>query len=43
MALNVGPELMFRLHLDIASLSVVEFYPDGHACVRLVNDTAHLE
>jgi broad specificity phosphatase PhoE/ribonuclease HI len=43
MGLNVGPQLLFRLHLDLASLSVVEFYPDGHASVRLVNDTSHLD
>ncbi len=42
MALDVGPSLLFRLHLDLASLSVVEFYPDGNASVRLVNDTSHL-
>jgi broad specificity phosphatase PhoE/ribonuclease HI len=42
MALDVGPNLLFRLHLDLASLSVTEFYPDGHASVRLVNDTSHL-
>jgi probable phosphoglycerate mutase len=42
MALDVGPSLLFRLHLDLASLSVAEFYPDGHASVRLVNDTSHL-
>jgi ribonuclease H / adenosylcobalamin/alpha-ribazole phosphatase len=42
MALDVGPSLLFRLHLDLAALSVVEFYPDGHASVRLVNDTSHL-
>lgn len=41
-ALEVGPSLLFRLHLDLASLSVVEFYPDGNTSVRLVNDTAHL-
>lgn len=40
--LGVGPELLYRLHLDLASLSIVEFYPDGNASVRLVNDTAHL-
>ena len=40
--LDAGPSLLFRLHLDLASLSVVEFYPDGNASVRLVNDTAHL-
>ncbi|MEV0681093.1 bifunctional RNase H/acid phosphatase [Actinosynnema sp. NPDC050436] len=42
MGLDAGPSLLFRLHLDLASLSVVEFYPDGHASVRLVNDTSHL-
>ncbi len=41
MALDVGPSLLFRLHLDLASLSIVEFFPDGYATVRLVNDTAH--
>jgi broad specificity phosphatase PhoE len=41
-ALDTGPSLLFRLHLDLASLSVVEFYPDGNTSVRLVNDTAHL-
>jgi probable phosphoglycerate mutase len=40
--LDTGPSLLFRLHLDLASLSVVEFYPDGNASVRLVNDTSHL-
>ncbi|AUH70258.1 MULTISPECIES: histidine phosphatase family protein [Gordonia] len=42
-ALTVGPELLFRLHLDLASISVVEFFPDGGSVVRLVNDTAHLQ
>lgn len=42
-ALAAGPELFYRLHLDLASLSVAEFYPDGNASVRLVNDTSHLE
>lgn len=40
--LDAGPSLFYRLHLDLASLSVVEFYPDGNASVRLVNDTSHL-
>jgi probable phosphoglycerate mutase len=40
--LDVGPSLFYRLHLDLASLSVVDFYPDGNASVRLVNDTSHL-
>jgi broad specificity phosphatase PhoE/ribonuclease HI len=42
MGLDAGPALLFRLHLDLASLSVVEFYPDGNASVRLVNDVSHL-
>ncbi|WP_027500026.1 bifunctional RNase H/acid phosphatase [Rhodococcus sp. UNC363MFTsu5.1] len=42
MALDVGPSLLYRLHLDLASLSIAEFYPDGGASVRLVNDTSHL-
>ncbi|MGH3822329.1 MAG: bifunctional RNase H/acid phosphatase [Pseudonocardiaceae bacterium] len=42
MALDAGPSLLHRLHLDIASLSIAEFYPDGPATVNLVNDTSHL-
>ncbi len=40
-ALSGGPEILYRLHLDLASLSEVDFYPDGGASVRLVNDTSH--
>jgi probable phosphoglycerate mutase len=40
-ALAAGPELLYRLHLDLASLSEVHVYPDGGASVRLVNDTTH--
>lgn len=42
LALDVGPTLLYRLHLDLASLSIAEFYPDGNASVRLANDTSHL-
>ncbi|HKS43773.1 MAG TPA: bifunctional RNase H/acid phosphatase [Amycolatopsis sp.] len=42
MGLDAGASLFFRLHLDLASLSIVEFYPDGNASVRLVNDISHL-
>ncbi|MFD2421945.1 bifunctional RNase H/acid phosphatase [Amycolatopsis pigmentata] len=42
LALDAGPSLFFRLHLDLASLSIAEFYPDGNASVRLVNDISHL-
>jgi probable phosphoglycerate mutase len=41
-ALGVGSSFLYRMHLDLASLSVAEFYPDGGASVRLVNDTSHL-
>lgn len=40
-ALAGGPEILYRLHLDLASLSEVDLYPDGGASVRLVNDTNH--
>lgn len=42
LGLDVGPSLFYRLHLDLASLSIVDFYPDGNASVRLVNDVSHL-
>ena len=42
MALDCGPSLLYRLHLDLASLSIAEFYPDGGAAVRLVNETSYL-
>ncbi|ORX03399.1 bifunctional RNase H/acid phosphatase [Mycolicibacillus trivialis] len=42
MALDAGPGILYRLHLDLASLSIAEFFPDGGAAVRLVNQTAYL-
>jgi len=42
MALDAGPNILYRMHLDLASLSIAEFYPDGAAAVRLVNQTAYL-
>lgn len=42
LALDAGPALLYRLHLDLASLSIAEFYGDGPASVRLVNQTAYL-
>jgi probable phosphoglycerate mutase len=41
-ALDAGQAILYRLHLDLASLSIAEFYPDGVASVRLVNQTAYL-
>jgi broad specificity phosphatase PhoE/ribonuclease HI len=43
LALEAGPGILYRLHLDLASLSVAEFYPDGGSSVRLVNQTSYLE
>ncbi|HVX42236.1 MAG TPA: bifunctional RNase H/acid phosphatase [Mycobacteriales bacterium] len=40
-ALEATPALMFRLHLDIASISTILWYDNGQASVRLVNDTHH--
>jgi len=42
LALAAGPPILHRLHLDLASLSIAEFYPDNQASVRLVNDTSYL-
>lgn len=42
LALEAGPGVLYRLHLDLASLSIAEFYPDGASSVRLVNQTAYL-
>jgi probable phosphoglycerate mutase len=42
MALDAGSGVLYRLHLDLASLSIAEFYPDGASSVRLVNQTGYL-
>ena len=42
LALGAGASVLYRLHLDLASLSIAEFYPDDGASVRLVNDTSYL-
>lgn len=42
LALAAGPSILHRLHLDLASLSIAEFYPDSGSSVRLVNDTSYL-
>ncbi|MBO0880536.1 MAG: bifunctional RNase H/acid phosphatase, partial [Mycobacterium sp.] len=41
-ALDAGSGVLYRLHLDLASLSIAEFYPDGASSVRLVNQTEYL-
>jgi ribonuclease H / adenosylcobalamin/alpha-ribazole phosphatase len=42
LALDAGPGILYRVHLDLASLSIAEFYPDGGSSVRLVNETSYL-
>ena len=41
-ALDAPPPAMFRIHLDTASVSIVDYLANGGASVRLVNDTSHL-
>jgi ribonuclease H / adenosylcobalamin/alpha-ribazole phosphatase len=41
-ALDAGPGILYRLHLDLASLSIAEFYSDGASAVRLMNQTGYL-
>jgi ribonuclease H / adenosylcobalamin/alpha-ribazole phosphatase len=41
-ALLAPPAALFRIHLDVASLCEVDWFADGPALVRSVNDTAHL-
>lgn len=42
LALGAGASVLYRMHLDLASLSIAEFYPDNGASVRLVNETSYL-
>jgi len=41
-ALAAPAQALYRIHLDPASLSTTDWWADGNAVVRLVNDTAHL-
>lgn len=41
-ALDAPPAALFRLHLDLASISQVLWHADGSAVVRSMNDTGHL-
>lgn len=42
LALDAPPSALFRLHLDTASVSAIDYWDDGSSSVRLVNDTGHL-
>ncbi len=41
-ALDAPPSSLYRMHLDLACLSEVQWNPDGAAVVRSMNDTGHL-
>jgi ribonuclease H / adenosylcobalamin/alpha-ribazole phosphatase len=41
-ALLAPPVTLFRFQLDVASLCEIDWYADGPATVRSLNDTAHL-
>jgi broad specificity phosphatase PhoE/ribonuclease HI len=42
LALDAPPTALYRMHLDLACLSLVEHYTDGNAVVKSFNDTSHL-
>ncbi|MFP7364385.1 bifunctional RNase H/acid phosphatase [Corynebacterium callunae] len=42
-ALDAGPAFFKKAHLDLASLSITEFHDEGPSCLRLFNDTSHLD
>jgi broad specificity phosphatase PhoE/ribonuclease HI len=43
LALDAPLTSMFRLHLDTASISRTDYYPNGASSVRLVNETTPLD
>ncbi|WP_336213307.1 bifunctional RNase H/acid phosphatase [Nonomuraea sp. LPB2021202275-12-8] len=42
LALLAPPAALYRMHLDLACLSLIEHYADGQAVVKTFNDTSHL-
>ncbi len=42
-ALLAPPEAMFRMNLDVASLTRIDCFDNGSALLRSLNDTAHLK
>jgi ribonuclease H / adenosylcobalamin/alpha-ribazole phosphatase len=41
-ALLAPPPALYRMHLDVAALSRIDWYADGPAVLRSFNDTGHL-
>jgi probable phosphoglycerate mutase len=42
LALEAPPQALYRMELSPASLTTVQWFPDGNASLRAFNDTAHL-
>ncbi|GGS51360.1 bifunctional RNase H/acid phosphatase [Planobispora rosea] len=42
LALLAPPAALYRMHLDLACVSLIEYYADGPAVVKAFNDTSHL-
>ncbi|MEV4356029.1 bifunctional RNase H/acid phosphatase [Nonomuraea sp. NPDC049625] len=42
LALMAPLESLYRMHLDVACMSLIEYYADGPAVVKSFNDTSHL-
>jgi ribonuclease H / adenosylcobalamin/alpha-ribazole phosphatase len=42
LALEAPPSSVYRMHLDVASLTAVDWYADGPGVMRTFNDTGHL-
>ncbi|KJS60386.1 bifunctional RNase H/acid phosphatase [Streptomyces rubellomurinus] len=42
LALGAPPDSMYRMELSAASVCAVQYYADGNASLRLLNDTSHL-
>lgn len=42
LALGAPPDAVYRMELSAASLCAVQYYSDGNASLRLLNDTGHL-
>lgn len=42
LALTAPPSALYRMHLDLACLSLIDYFSDGPAVVKSFNDTGHL-
>jgi probable phosphoglycerate mutase len=42
LALDAPPHALFRMHLDLTGVSEIDWYADGPAVVRRMNDASHL-